>query len=350
MLDIGTPQHWTSQVVARVDSRLDAFFAEKRAYAAGLSPCAHELVDAVVDLTMRGGKRLRPQLIYAGYRATSGLGSGHDWSAVASLGAAIELLQTYLLMQDDWMDDDAERRGGPATHVACAAKVKSPKLGAGLAILASDVAAGFAVELLHATAFPPPRAADALAAFTDMHLEVVCGQQLDLLGHQDVSLTQQLKTGSYTVRGPVVLGALLAGASATQLEALEAFALPLGVAFQLRDDLLGTFGKSSATGKPVGHDLRKGKNTALVAEARRVCGAHDLTRLDSVLGNATASNSEIDAITLLFERSGVRANVEAELRARLTQARRALREASCLTGEGAGMLFELIERLAQRDR
>jgi geranylgeranyl diphosphate synthase type I len=333
-----------------VDARLDDFFAKKLAYADALSPRAQELVGAVVELTMRGGKRLRPQLIYAGFRATTARETAHDWDAVASLGAAIELLQSYLLMQDDWMDDDDERRGGPSTHAAFARKVESPKLAASLAILASDVAIGFAVELLHATQFPPMRAVDALAAFTDMHFEVVCGQQLDLLGHADVSLTQQLKTGSYTVRGPVVLGAMLAGASDTQVQALERFALPLGVAFQLRDDLLGTFGKPAVTGKPVGHDLRKGKNTALVAEARRVFASDELASLDRVLGNAEATNAEVETLTRLFERSGVRAHVEAELRQRLTQAQRALRDATCLTPDGSGMLFELIERLAVRDR
>jgi geranylgeranyl diphosphate synthase type I len=253
-------------------------------------------------------------------------------------------------MQDDWMDDDEERRGGLSTHAAFARQVESPKLAASLAILASDIAIGFAIELLHTTPFPQPRAADALAAFTDMHFEVVCGQQLDLLGHADVPLTQQLKTGSYTVRGPVVLGAMLAGASDTQLQALEDFALPLGVAFQLRDDLLGTFGKPSATGKPVGHDLRKGKNTALVAEARLRFSVQELARLEAVLGNADATSAEIEHVTRLFERTGVRAHVEAELRQRLALAQRAVRDADCITPDGAGMLFELTERLAVRDR
>jgi geranylgeranyl diphosphate synthase type I len=342
-------ESWTEALVLRVNARLERFFAEKRAQAQRLSPRAEELVDAVAELTMRGGKRLRPLAIYAGYRAAA-RDHAHDFEDVVTLGASIELLQTYLLIQDDWMDDDEERRGGPAAHVAFKRQVGDPKLAASLAILAGDIAAGFAFELLHATVFPPPRAAAALQAFTKMHFEVVCGQQLDLLGHEAVTLVHHLKTGSYTVRGPVTLGALLGDASDEQLHALERFAGPLGIAFQLRDDVLGTFGDSQSTGKPAGHDLREGKNTALVSEARTLLSAADRDRLDEVLGNPLATTAAVDAVTGALERSGARARVESELDLRLSEARLALRESQSLQPEGVAMLLQLLERIAARDR
>jgi geranylgeranyl diphosphate synthase type I len=343
-------ESWAAALIARVNARLARFFDAKRAHARKLSPRAQELVDAVAELTMRGGKRLRPLAIYAGYRAAARNFTPLHFDEVVNLGAAIELLQTYLLIQDDWMDDDEERRGGPSTHVRFEREVGDAKLAASLAILAGDIAAGFAFELLHATNFPPRRAADALQAFTSMHFEVVCGQQLDLLGHEAVTLTHHLKTGSYTVRGPITLGALLGDASDEQLQALDRFARPLGIAFQLRDDVLGTFGDTHSTGKPAGHDLREGKNTALVSEARTLLSAADRDRLDEVLGNPLATTAAVDAVTGVLERSGARARVESELDMHLAEARSALLEGSCLVPEGVNMLLELLERIALRDR
>jgi geranylgeranyl diphosphate synthase, type I len=338
---------WASQVASGVNARLEDFFAEKLAHASELSPRAPELISAVEDLTMRGGKRLRPLAIYAGYRATTQRVSEYDWQAMLTLGAAIELLQTYLLIQDDWMDDDEQRRGGPSTHAAMTRQYGDPRLGASLAILAGDVAMGFAMELLHDTQFPPHRTFEALRTFGHMHMEVVFGQQLDLLAHDDVTLTQHLKTGSYTVRGPVALGALLADANEAQLQALMSFAQPLGIAFQLRDDLLATFGDPLVTGKPVGHDLREGKHTALVSEARRLLSASDRACLDAVLGDSHAPADAVEAAVRMLESSGARARVEAKLTARLAEAREAL-SATCLTAEGVDILLELLDRTALR--
>lgn len=340
---------WNEQVIAGVDARLKRFLAEKRAQAQAMTPIGAELVDAVEDLTMRGGKRLRALAIYAGYRAVAETPEDKGFEGALNLGAAIELLQTYLLIQDDWMDDDDQRRGGPSTHAALATKYGDRKLGASLAILAGDIAMGFAFELLHATQFPLASAAGARDAFTRMHFEVVCGQHLDLLAHQEVSLTHHLKTGSYTVRGPVTLGAHLAGANAEQLDALERFARPLGIAFQLRDDLLGTFGDSRSTGKPAGHDLREGKHTALIAEARTLLDAADRARLDQVLGNAAASAEALAEAVAVLERSGVRARVEAQLEAQLTEAQAALQSAPLVVA-GVTMLTQLLQKIAQRDR
>ena len=341
---------WTEQVIAGVNARLTRFFEDKAAQARTLSPRAPELVQAVAELTMRGGKRMRSLAIYAGYRAVSTQQRAAEFESVVNLGAAIELLQTYLLIQDDWMDDDEERRGGPATHVALAHRYGDAKLGASMAILAGDVAAGFAFELLHAARFPEGKTAAALDAFTRMHFEVVAGQQLDLLHYESVELIHHLKTGSYTVRGPVTLGALVGNATDAQLAALTEFARPLGIAFQLRDDLLGTFGDSRSTGKPAGHDLREGKNTALVAEGRALLGAAEREQLDRVLGNPNASAGALQGVAAALERAGARAKVESLLKEQLDRARSALQTGARLEADGVSMLVELLDRIALRDR
>jgi geranylgeranyl diphosphate synthase type I len=135
-----------------------------------------------------------------------------------------------------------------------------------------------------------------------------------------------LKTGSYTVRGPLLLGAMLAGAPPETLDALRRFAEPVGVAFQIRDDLLGTFGTTAQTGKPVGNDLIAGKRTILVAEAQRMLDAKNWQRVERALGRAGAGPSEVqDAREAMIE-GGVREAVGHRLTELCDQAERAAGE------------------------
>jgi geranylgeranyl diphosphate synthase type I len=337
---------WLGDVRVRVEAYLRDFFEEKRNAARGTTPEACELIDAVAELTMRGGKRLRPAALYAAYRAVCADG---DPASTTRASAALEVLQSYLLIQDDWMDGDLQRRGGPSVHAALTARRGDARLGASLAILAADMASGFAWELISAAPFPPTRLREALAAFGHTHFEVLCGQQLDLLGHADIGLVNHLKTGSYTVRGPLRLGGLLGDASAAQLEALERFGEPLGVAFQLRDDLLSAFGQAEAIGKPVGNDLKAGKRTALLLEARTRLSPNEHAVLDSVLGNAQASEAEVARACDVLLASGARERLEARLAQLLEQAHAALHSGP-LDASGAALLGELAAMLAKRDR
>jgi len=127
----------------------------------------------------------------------------------------------------------------------------------------------------------------------------IIGQQLDLLAVEDVSRMHQLKTGSYTLRGPLALGAVLGGGTEAQRAALDAFGEPLGEAFQLRDDLLGTFGDPKATGKPAGNDLRAGKRTSLVLAVERGGDADALAAVRAVFGEADASEASVQAAIAL---------------------------------------------------
>lgn len=337
---------WPQGFVAGVEARLQAFFAAERARAEAVSPEASALISALAELTLRGGKRLRAVALYAGYCAVH-----DDWepAPVLDAAAALELLQSYFLIQDDWMDGDEERRGGPAVHAALGRAHGDVQLGASLAILTSDLGSGAAWELLARAPFPPSRLREALLAFGQMHFEVVAGQQLDLLAHPNVDLVHQLKTGSYTVRGPLKLGGLLADASAEQLAALDRFGAPLGVAFQLRDDLLGTFGDHAAVGKPIGNDLRAGKRTALIAEARSSLSAEQARTLDRVLGDARATDAEIAEATDVLIASGARERLEARMDGLLKQADAALGGAP-LTPNGTGVLRTLAQSLVQRVR
>jgi geranylgeranyl diphosphate synthase type I len=343
---MATVAPWLDEVRAAVDARLAHFFDEERATASSLAPEALELVEAIAALTMRGGKRLRPAVLIAAFRSVA---PDRDWRSAVSAGAALELLQSYLLIHDDWMDGDDRRRGGPSVHAALAERFGDAHLGASLAVLAGDLGSAYAQHLLVDSLAAAARPSEVQAVFVRMQVEVVFGQGLDLLASPDVSRMQRLKTGSYTVTGPLRLGALMGGADDAQLGALEAFGAPLGEAFQLRDDLLGTFGDPAATGKPAGNDLRAGKRTALVRECERRLGASERAALSRVLGNKNASDEEVAAAAELLVRSGTRHHIEQRLSSLLDQALAAL-ERSRLLEPGRSMLRDIARALAFRDR
>src|SRR5262249_20947870 len=158
---------------------------------------------------------VRPAVLYAGFCAVG----GDELARCTDASAALEVLQSYLLIHDDWMDDDPERRGGPSVHVALAERVGARRTGDALAVLAGDIASAWAWELLLQAPYTQATMPLALSTFRVVQEEVVFGQQLDLLGAADVALMHHLKTSSYTVRGPLALGALLGGASVAQRDA-----------------------------------------------------------------------------------------------------------------------------------
>ncbi|MBK8171437.1 MAG: polyprenyl synthetase family protein [Sandaracinaceae bacterium] len=304
------------------------------------------LVDAITELTMRGGKRLRPAVVYAAHSAVTGR---DDIDAVIDVGASLELLQTYLLIHDDWMDEDSERRGGPTVHVALAREVGNAHLGNSLAILAGDLASTYAWDLLVQGARAAGRLDETIDAFRQMQEEVVLGQELDIRASLAVERMQDLKTGSYTVRGPLQIGALLGGADSDLIASLMKFGQPLGVAFQLRDDLLGTFGDPKATGKGRGGDLRKGRQNAIMLEAHRSLSRSQRSVLDRVFGRADATTDELEVATQMLIDSGVQARVEARLATLFHEAELALADPR-LKEPGTSRLRELSVLIAQRDR
>jgi geranylgeranyl diphosphate synthase, type I len=289
----------------RIDERYEAVAQRARPH----GPQVAAMVDAARDLALRGGKRLRAGLIAAGWLAAGG---DEDLDAAIDGGVAFELLQTYLLIQDDWMDGDMTRRGGPSVHAALTQKLEGEQRGASSAILASDLTWSLSVEtLLGIQRISPETRIEVLSAFLRVHEDVVLGQQIDILGaSQDVEAMHDLKTGSYTIRGPLVLGATMAGGSSELRAFLTRFAAPLGIAFQLRDDLLGTFGDPAETGKPVGNDILVGKRTALMVEAERRANDEERRAIANAWGRLGAPEAAVAAATAALVSSGARRAVE----------------------------------------
>lgn len=270
------------------------------------------------DLTMRGGKRFRAGMLVAAF---TGVAPRASIEPALDAAVALELLQSYLLAQDDWMDGDATRRGGPSAHAALAAAYGDAHRGACSAILAGDLMWGLAVRTLSGAHVKSKRLLRALDLFCAVHQDVIAGQQIDILGRaEDVEAMHQLKTGSYTARGPLLIGATLAGANKRTMKALARYAGPLGLAFQLRDDLLGAFAPEAETGKREGNDLRAGKRTALLADAEAKMSDEDRAALGRAFGKADASDEDVKAATAALVRCGARAAVEERLRALCAEA------------------------------
>jgi geranylgeranyl diphosphate synthase type I len=336
---------YAAAVRPKVESALDAWLAAKAASTATLSEGAGAPIEAAYDLARRGGKRWRAVLTLCAYEAFGGDG-GVDTVVLA--GVAMELLQVYLLIHDDWMDGDELRRGGPSVPAMMRARFGHGELADASSILAGDYTAGLALDALLSVPCASDRVVRAARELARVEEEVVAGQLLDVHAPADwaIEATHALKTASYTVRAPVLIGATLAGASDDACRALEAYAVPLGVAFQLRDDLLGTFGDPSSTGKAALSDLRRGKRTALIAEVAQDPGASE--RLGA-LGHPAARQEDLEALAAYLDSSGVRARVEARIETLLARSRAAILAAP-IPEPGRLVLLGSISALGNRER
>jgi geranylgeranyl diphosphate synthase, type I len=224
---------------ARIDRTLDAFLAGAREEMAAVAPDALLPIDEVIRLIAAGGKRLRPAFCFWGYRAAGGV----DGDPIARAAAALELLHTMALIHDDLMDRSPERRGAPASAFQLADRVRErgssdpERAGTSLALLAGDLAAVLADRLLLTSGFEPAPLVAALDRYHRMRTDMALGQCMDVAGGDaDRAVAAALKGGSYTVRGPLLIGASLADGDSPVMDALAAYGTPLGLAFQLLDD------------------------------------------------------------------------------------------------------------------
>jgi geranylgeranyl diphosphate synthase type I len=328
-----------------VTDRLRRSLAESQKQASGRGTEVRELVRAVSALTLRGGKRLRATLCVVGGLSVS---KRAPEPALLQAGVALELLQSYFLIHDDWMDGDALRRGGPTAHVSLAARLGSSFLGDRAAILAGDHAVALAQLELARVAVAAGRKAAALRRFAEMQLDAVAGQQRDLVGQSpNAELTYFLKTASYTVTGPLLLGAELSGGRPKAMEALAEFAAPAGIAFQLRDDLIGAFGDPRTTGKPRGADLLAGKSTPLLRHGRRLLTGPKRRKLEAIVGKGRAPSGDVEAVLALLEQSGAKTLIERRIERLRTEAEKRLRT-SAITVRGRELLAGALERMLVR--
>ncbi|MFJ2443810.1 MULTISPECIES: polyprenyl synthetase family protein [unclassified Streptomyces] len=336
-LDASPPQGIDLTALRHDVDRALTVFLDTKARAAADRELPAEVTGILREFVLRGGKRLRPLLCVVGWYAAGGRGTPP--AGVVQVAASLEMFHAFALIHDDVMDGALLRRGAPTVHRALAAhhagRRDADRLGEHAAILLGDLAHAWSEELLHSAEFPPSRLAAVREVADAMRWEVMFGQYLDLVATGDPDndeaqalRTARYKTAMYTFERPLHLGAALAGADPELRAALSAYALPLGEAFQLRDDLLSTFGDPRTTGKPCLDDLRDGKGTLLVSLAMRRADPAQRHTLNTYFGSPGLDERQAGQVRAVLEDTGARAAIEHLISTRHEQARHALDRAA----------------------
>jgi geranylgeranyl diphosphate synthase type I len=343
----------------RVDLHLSDFLDARRRDVPEAMDAIDVLLAEVESLTAAGGKRLRPAFVLGGHRAAGG---GEDDPVALHAAAAVELLHTFALLHDDVMDRSDIRRGRPAAHRSLRSHHRGGVKGAdwfgvSAAVLAGDLAFVWADAMLDRIDDHAPSAAARRRArelFTLLRSEVIAGQLLDLqvgcspfAGESDAARIALLKSARYTVTRPLQIGAALAGATSEVERALASYGDSAGVAFQLRDDVLGMFGESSLTGKGTIDDLREGKRTLLVIRAMELASEAGRAALSRALGDSSVDDRSAQQCRDVIADSGALASVEAAID---THVDRAVEALDTLDPSTRASLADLAMFVAHRDR
>lgn len=332
MTDSGT-------LVQLVERRLTEFCGQRREQLAEIDSELTQVIDYVQGL-LTGGKRFRALFAYWSWVSALAVSpvelteeqEERSAAALVDICAALEMFHAAALVHDDLLDNSDTRRGAPAVHKRfeqlhlASGWVGSPsRFGQAGSVLAGDLMLGWSSELFDSGVKRAPNAQIAWACrdeFAKMRVEVMAGQYLDIL-EENAGPTRDsseaigranrvmlYKTAKYSIEAPLLIGASFCGASPATLRGFSAFAIPLGLAFQLRDDVLGVFGTPEVTGKPAGDDLREGKRTVLVALARQSLGLSTVKIFDELLASRELTDEQVRLLQETIKGCGSLAKVE----------------------------------------
>ena len=318
------------------------------------------LIAALEDFVLGGGKRLRPAFAYWGWRSVA---SGEPDPEVLLLFSALELLQACALVHDDVIDGSSTRRGNPTTHVRFATlhrerrwRGSSEQFGISAAILLGDLALAWADDIVSAVEVSAETHRRVRRVWGDIRTEVLGGQYLDIVaeasGAESIASAMNVntfKTACYTVSRPLQLGVAAAADRPDAHDLFGRLGIDLGVAFQLRDDVLGVFGDPAVTGKPSGDDLRSGKRTVLLAEALERADKSDPTAavlLRNAIGGQL-TDAQVDELRSVIKSVGALAAVERRI-AELTKRALDMLAAAPINPEGKAGLSQLARMATDR--
>jgi geranylgeranyl diphosphate synthase type I len=357
----------SKRLVDRVQATIDRALDDQASHLSEVSADLTPFVDSSRAL-LAGGKRFRALFCYWGWRAT-GRPADSELDAIVTAATALEFFHAAALVHDDIIDNSDTRRGRPAAHRQFESLHSTsgwtgdaPGFGRSSAILLGDLLLGWSDEILDDALLTLGDVHAARAArreFNRMRTEVTAGQYLDVLeehswrSRPDDALIERAqrvivyKSAKYSIEAPLLIGASLGGGSLDQIAALRQIGLPLGIAYQLRDDLLGVYGDPQETGKPSGDDLREGKRTVLIAQARRRMPGPATRLLDELLGDPELSDEQIRSLQATLLQSGAVDDVERAIQRHAEGASRSIREAP-LDGEAREQLLRLVEAVTQR--
>ena len=368
----------STRLVDLVQHQIDGFLSDRFAQLGAIAPELGDFAETARGF-LAGGKRFRALFCYWGWQSAVSevddfdpLGPRDAPGALPGIvlaAAALEMFHAAALVHDDIMDNSDTRRGAPSahrhfaqTHLQRDWSGDADLFGTSSALLLGDLLLGWSDELFDAGTGALASRDLALAGraeFNRMRMEVTAGQYLDILeeaswtAHPETEALSRAhrvivyKSAKYSVEAPLVIGAALGGASSEQLAALREFGQPLGVAYQLRDDLLGVFGDPDVTGKPAGDDLREGKRTVIIAIARAKLPTHVRHVIDELLGDRDLDAVQIDMLRTAIRDSGAVDQVERIIDHNVGLAKTAM-DAAPLSRSSREQLLQLADTVTRR--
>ena len=282
----------------KIDRELERFLNRKLRESEKIDPSARRMVKIIKDFVLRAGKRLRPAFIYFAYKACG----GKDEEAVIYTAQVSEFLHTMGIIHDDIIDQSEKRRGKTAIHKS---------LGINTAILAGDLCFAFADEIFTHSTFEEKIIRKARRIYDLSMQEAIFGQYLDVLAPEEKKIDEEkimkileYKSGKYTIERPLHLGAVLADAPQEASEVFSCYGIPLGIAFQIQDDILGMFGKEKKIGKSTDSDLKEGKKTLLVIKALEKLKGEEKKKFLRLLGNKNCRLEDLEWIRKMIRKTG----------------------------------------------
>jgi len=327
-----------SQFKKEFDQELIRFLNRKINQAKKIDPRLAFLIKQIKDMASAGGKRLRPAFCYFGYRACG----GKDKKRILKPALALELDHMALLIHDDIIDNSDLRRGKPTIYKAS---------GLPVAILVGDLTLSLADEILTALSFPANLLKQAKKYFDLLKFEVVGGEYLDVLGgktEKEIFKILEYKTARYSIVRPLQIGAALAGAPTKVFVIFEKYGIPAGIAFQIKDDLLGMFGKEEVIGKPADSDLKEGKKTLLVIKAIEALKGEEKRKFLELLGNPNCTSEDLEWVRGIIKKTGSLEYSEKLAKELIEKARAAVKEAP-LQAEGKDFLIGITDYIIERE-
>lgn len=336
-----------------IDRALENFLADTRVNLGAIDPHLAPVSAALTEF-LSGGKRLRPLFAVAGYVGAGGAIHAGALEPIYKAVTSLELLQACALIHDDMMDGSDTRRGAPSMHRRFESEHRdrsglgdSENFGDAAALLLGDLALVLSSQALNSSGITSEQWSAVNPIFDTMKVELMAGQYLDIHAgsRANVSIDDALKiaiykSGKYTIERPLHFGGALALCAPELLTIYSDYGIPLGVAFQLRDDLLGVFGDSTLTGKPAGDDLLEGKQTALISYALSHMDSNDVREFGEMFGNRNASAAHIERMRELINTSGAVQFIEKIIDEKTTLALQASADPR-ITSSGQELLAEL---------
>ncbi|MFZ5982493.1 MAG: polyprenyl synthetase family protein [Patescibacteria group bacterium] len=298
----------------KFDKELKAFFLKAIQECSKRDKFITDALKLVSRNVLSGGKRVRPALMYWGY---VGVG-GREIEKMIRTAVSIELIHSFLLIHDDIMDRDLIRHGEDTVNYAYEKVGKrffgakdARHFGDSIALTIGDMVAALGNQVIFESKFEPEIIMKALSKLQDIVSLTVIGQSKDIYmeyrgkaTEKEVLEMYEYKTARYTFEGPLQLGGILGGASSKTLESFSRFSIPLGIAFQIQDDILGIFGTEKEIGKSVGSDIREGKQTLLVVKALEMGNAKQKKRLRELLGSSDIRKKEVEEFRKIISDTG----------------------------------------------